>query len=307
MIGEAALSPSRTPRDAARVRTSSLRNAILVSLGALSSLSACGAKIGDEQGSAAGDTVAKGGSAPSGGTAGTSSSGGSDGSGASGATTVGGGASGATTVGGGAAGVAGSSPTDVFVCGTATPSKYPGVETCEQGGLRRVASVKCKNGLPRAGGGQCKSTSDTRNDCGSDADCTARPFGACWIYFPDQCVCDYGCETDDDCGAGFACLCESPVGRCVEATCRTGADCASGTCRVDLTEGCAHPNLLCATEADVCDGPKDCHASGQGSTCVRKGAAFACGAFCNVGRPLIGTRGAVVASLVIGEEHGGWS
>jgi hypothetical protein len=264
-----------------------LRNAILASLGVLA---ACGGETAD------GPTGSAGASGTGGSTAGT---GGST-AGTGGATAGTGGSGGATAgtggTGGSTAGSAGSSAT--FACATPTPSEqYPGIEVCDRGGLRRTEPVTCANGLPRPADVVCTAGNPgAPNECTKDADCSAKPYGTCGGGFDGSCRCTYGCLQDDDCGPGFACLCGSPVGQCVAATCRTNGDCPSGACRLDLGNGCNSASLSCASPADMCQGPADCSAGGL-SACTSDGAVFACGGGCVIGRPLLVAGTLLVASL----------
>ena len=106
------------------------------------------------------------------------------------------------------------------------------------------------------------------NDCLEDADCSSNvcknnPDGGCFCGAPD-------CTTDEDCGAGFACICGGIPGMyrnaCLPAACRTDADCASGRCLLSLSTGSDLPccdygdfgGLFCATPADECEDDNNC-------------------------------------------------
>jgi hypothetical protein len=73
-------------------------------------------------------------------------------------------------------------------------------------------------------------------DSGCDPDkCTEKPRGYCEAEAPGASgagpvSCHYGCVTDSECGASEICVCGDPTygGRCVQAFCKTDADCANG-------------------------------------------------------------------------------
>jgi hypothetical protein len=113
-----------------------------------------------------------------------------------------------------------------------------------------------------------------RVGCNADGECTELAGGRCVGGGWDSCSCVYGCSTDDDCGAGWACLCRgsaperAPVSRfsrCVPATCRTDADCDGYPCAVDV-DGCQRSQgLRCHGPGDECQSHADCP---YGSGCV---------------------------------------
>jgi hypothetical protein len=109
--------------------------------------------------------------------------------------------------------------------------------------------------------------------CASDAECAARPHGFCAPFsagLPPQTflTCQSGCVTDADCSGSQICLCGSPVGTCVEATCRTDADCGEGRCASSTVPGgcsfdtvrfdCQTPDDECVTDADCSSGFQKC-------------------------------------------------
>ena len=280
-----------------------LRTAILTSLGLLG---ACGGETnGGGTGSAAGAGSTGAGASPSGGHGG-GTSGGAAGGGAAGGGATGGGAAGGGAAGGGA-GTAGSGSggSATFACGLGSPSpQYLGIEVCDAGGLRRTAAVACTNTLPRADQ-YCAMQPSSAGACKLDSDCTEKPYGMCDLPYPGPCACHYGCLTDDDCGAGGACICGAgALGQCVAATCRTNADCPSGACRLDQSNGCGALSLGCAIAADACDGPGDCKTNGP--TCSRVNGVFSCGGQCATGRPLV-LRGAFVIAPLQQDADPHWA
>jgi hypothetical protein len=89
----------------------------------------------------------------------------------------------------------------------------------------------------RGGGGAATSAGAGGPDSGCDpAKCTAKPRGFCEAEFPGASgagpvTCHYGCLTDSECGASEICVCSGDPtygGRCVQAFCKTDADCTNG-------------------------------------------------------------------------------
>jgi hypothetical protein len=87
------------------------------------------------------------------------------------------------------------------------------------------------------------------------------------------------CSTDDDCGAGFACLCGflqglggATGGQCVPAQCRSATDCKGGRCLLSLgnpPKNCCtygHLGFFCSRSASTCRQGGDC--TGNGSACL---------------------------------------
>jgi hypothetical protein len=107
-----------------------------------------------------------------------------------------------------------------------TPS---GFELCTQSGdVVRASSQTCTNPYPPSNADSC-----VYGICTSDDDCQGAAYGACQLFgdFPPSCACVYGCTGDVACGPGFLCMC-APVDEgtiCVEADCRTDADCPAGS------------------------------------------------------------------------------
>jgi hypothetical protein len=130
--------------------------------------------------------------------------------------------------------------------------------------MHRARIADCPSLLPRASGGQCTSIGGAMAElpCAQDADCTARPLGACMLvpttHYPG-CGCVYGCTRDADCAAGQICECADPVGQCRAAACTDDSRCPAGSlcASADLGwGGCTFfppaRGYQCQTTADVC-------------------------------------------------------
>lgn len=199
----------------------------------------------------------------------------------------------------GSAGVGGTAA-NAFLCASPVPAgPYPGLERCANGALRRATVVACPNGLPREQPPlACRgSEGQLLGNCDGDAACTAKAHGYCSTGM-GSCFCSYGCLSDADCGAGKVCLCGEPVGHCVLAACATNADCASGSCLLDLGNGCGGESLACPAAADVCASRDDC--GGEPCTRLNASRAFVCTGQCISGRPLQVLGAPVLAKLAPG-------
>ena len=140
-----------------------------------------------------------------------------------------------------------------------------GFATCDDI-THRVAKVTCPNLLPRAQMMHPASTTTVEN-CKSDADCTAKAHGYCDHssgLIGSSWFCNYGCLTDQDCGAGFVCQCGDPVGACMptngctsDADCAPGKLCAEGSGDINQPGACAL-RLACQTSSDKCQTRADC-------------------------------------------------
>jgi hypothetical protein len=145
--------------------------------------------------------------------------------------------------------------------------------------------------------------------CAADADCTEKPLGYCAPSVGGQIdwmQCNYGCLTDDDCGAGYLCQCGDPVGQCVPAGCRSDQDCDAGLCAAWFGENVCGSSMAfaCQTPEDECNSLADCD-DGAGSCAFEEGHRQCrprSGVIC--GRPFLVRDRARVAGLVSG---GDWS
>ncbi|MBX2800604.1 MAG: hypothetical protein KTR31_23190 [Myxococcales bacterium] len=111
-------------------------------------------------------------------------------------------------------------------------------------------------------------------ECREDADCGDLGIGHCFMQTDKavrSCLCEYPCQTDEDCGDGFACMQRftgATVSTCEPVECRTNDDCASGECgRMRMgDDSCmfAPVTLVCREHSDGCRSDSDC---GPGATC----------------------------------------
>lgn len=179
-----------------------------------------------------------------------------------------------------------------------------GLEQCAEGIVHRVAPASCSSTLPRPEA--CQPTiTEPAAQCTLDSECTDSPHGHCGVY--DQivdCRCQYGCVSDSDCGAGQVCSCGTPVGRCIQATCATNADCGPGLCVATRFEKCDWGGgFACQRASDQCTVDADC---GSGELCALTDAGRRC--FQNdcpvPGRPFLVAEAARVAPVV---ERMDWS
>ncbi|HEY2901885.1 MAG TPA: hypothetical protein VGL59_14980 [Polyangia bacterium] len=197
------------------------------------------------------------------GVAGASGSGGASGASGSGGATAGGSGGAVADAGGGADAqtTACKTSSDVLVNGMPT-----GFATCDNI-IHRVAKVTCPNLLPRTQMAHPASPGTVEN-CKSDADCTAKAHGYCDYssgFTGSSWFCDYGCLTDQDCGAGFVCQCGDPVGACMPTNgCTSDADCTPGKLCAEASGDISQPGgtcalrLACQTSSDQCQTRADC-------------------------------------------------
>jgi len=163
-------------------------------------------------------------------------------------------------------------------------SQNAGYDSCAQGWTHRSQAQTCLSSAPRA---DYSCPAGVSNGCSVDADCTASPNGYCSTSLgAGGCYCQYGCLNDSDCGAGQICLCGDPVGKCVQAACRTDAECPGAYCATyDATAGCGGVSFACSTPQDACHSSADC-ASGY---CIlaADGHRACASPSCAIGRPFI--------------------
>jgi hypothetical protein len=156
-----------------------------------------------------------------------------------------------------------------FACNQSFPMKLggkpTGIELCAGGYHHRSKAVACTSQLPRERG--CGATSGY---CRKDEDCTANPHGFCrgrstrsWLV-PSRtipsgfCACDYGCLTDAECRPGTICVCDAPVGRCVESTCKTDDDCDPDMLCAESRSDSGTLRFACQKAGDECIKDADC-------------------------------------------------
>lgn len=159
--------------------------------------------------------------------------------------------------------------------------------------------------------------------CTSDAECSARPNGACVPIsngYEGVQRCIWGCDSDQDCITGELCrppgvgkdeygrarsfVAGSPDrgrGQCIAASCRSSSDCASGECGYSWTLGSCNigsERLACRSEANdscrtgaECEAYTDYIASCQGTTFTAGRGGFQCSYVSifqlSCGRPLL--------------------
>ena len=177
-----------------------------------------------------------------------------------GATSVGGaGAGGAGGTGAaGAAGFSCTNPNELEVGGVPT-----GIYACGEGYEVRQDLVTCPNLMPPKGAGGAPGD----GQCTSDADCPGREF--CQSY-PSGQFCIQGCQNDADCGPGFVCRCDDPIGVCEVASCATTEDCEPGAfCAAVHDSMCMTSyEYACQSEEDLCQTDQDCIDQETGDWCI---------------------------------------
>lgn len=180
----------------------------------------------------------------------------------------------ATTAGESSSGESSSGETGAPVCASIVPALQgftdppvpSGFERCDGGILHRAEPVTCET--PRTPN-SC--TDNTGGGCLTDDDCTEKPFGSCQqdmifggVLIGGTCSCNYGCETDADCGEGQLCRCAGDelglYTQCITAGCTQDSDCPPGELCGLAPDICASGGFLtaCTTPADLCAGDGDC-------------------------------------------------
>jgi hypothetical protein len=173
-----------------------------------------------------------------------------------------------------------------------------GYVRCADGAIDREAAVPAPTEID---GARCMGTEDIF-DCRTDDDCGVRPYGACLTYAgfdspSTYCACAYACATDADCGDGQICLTAGIVetgtswSTCVDATCVTNADCASGECGVaSYDNGCGYTTMATCRDPSVddCRVDEECPESYQTCASTWSDTRFGCREMdCAIGRPLL--------------------
>ncbi|APR81220.1 Hypothetical protein A7982_06567 [Minicystis rosea] len=192
-----------------------------------------------------------------------------------------------------------------------------GFVRCPDTSVHRVEVVTCD---PTISAPSCTGT-ENNITCTSDADCTAGPHGRCVFTavvedagLVTSCGCAYSCVSDEECGAGKVCVCggvlptDADWSVCANATCSTGADCATGDCALSTYfNGCtADVEVACRNPEDVCRTDPDCAGDGgQHLSCVMSEGTWQClGWTCVLGRPLLVEGRARTARAI---ARGDWS
>lgn len=145
-----------------------------------------------------------------------------------------------------------------------------GLVRCADGALNRVGPPTDAPGVP--GGSPCPGSTPSYGSCETDADCTTQDHGGC-RFFPGEptdgtCACVYACTDDSGCPAAEACAYVGALGdaetggACLDAGCRSGADCASGECGASFPEGFgfgdSQVGFFCRSAADTCHSDAEC-------------------------------------------------
>lgn len=171
---------------------------------------------------------------------------------------------------------AGCSRARTFPCDDPGPAQVAGKDTgfvfCTGGPVHRPKRQECPSKLPRAT--TCEATGENAgtSSCSTDADCKDAPNGFCRLGLPGPpptCGCGYGCTSDADCGEGNMCLCGDPVGKCVQASCKSDADCHGLLCtQYSFGPSCSIDGFACQNERDGCLIDDDCE---RGTPCLFDG------------------------------------
>ncbi len=160
-----------------------------------------------------------------------------------------------------------------------------GFATCSNGLVTRPTATTCESDLPRPT--ECGNDPEF-DQCASDADCTEQAHGVCSSGFDAGCYCQYGCVSDDECGAGQICVCGEFIGSCQTSDCTTDADCGEGhVCAVwHAASECGGGGFACTTDEDTCVVDDDCEGE---NVCTYEGGARVCAPLdgCAIGRPFL--------------------
>ncbi len=150
--------------------------------------------------------------------------------------------------------------------GFTDPPVPSGFEQCNGGILHRAELRACETPTTP---NSC--TDNSSGGCLVDADCKEKPFGSCQqdmifggILIGGTCSCNYGCQTDADCGEGQLCRCAGEglglYTQCIAAGCTQDSDCPAGELCGLSPDICAPGGFFteCTTPADLCDSNSDC-------------------------------------------------
>jgi len=149
-----------------------------------------------------------------------------------------------------------------------------GFVVCESGLVHRPTVGTCLGYQPSTAT-RPPSPEPDKDECTSDLDCTARPYGYCessLTYYsapvtPNRCA--YGCTSDTECDPGNVCVCTEERGECRTATCQIDADCGPHSLCTEYLGPCGYASgLACQTQADRCQLNSDCPQSPLYASCV---------------------------------------
>jgi hypothetical protein len=139
-----------------------------------------------------------------------------------------------------------------------------GFVACESGLVHRPTAGTCvayqQSAITRV-----PSPVPEQDECTSDLECTARPYGYCesnLTYYsgplmPNRCA--YGCTSDAECDQGNICVCTEERGECRPATCQIDADCGKNSLCAEYGRWCGGPaGVACQAPGDRCQLNSDC-------------------------------------------------
>jgi hypothetical protein len=196
--------------------------------------------------------------------------------------TQGGGAGKGSTGGDGGIGAEGGAPPIEHRCTQPISDSITGLVECSEGYQHRPTAKACEPTAERGAGGETGSTlprAKGTERCNpreagsggqggaSPADCAQFAYGYCEEFYGGDGgasgLCRSGCVTDDDCGDGYICICDSndsPTGgACQPSNCATDDDCGTGLlCASYEGTGCNPNGFACQTTQDTCQSSKDC-------------------------------------------------
>lgn len=152
-------------------------------------------------------------------------------------------------------------------CTSPALDQQTGLVTCAEGYTHRAKVVACQlqnsvgeggapgldpRDLPRADGTVlCDET---------PSKCAQYQFGYCDVGHTG--ACRSGCETDEDCGPGYACHCPATPsksgGVCEPTQCRSDADCQQGALCATFDGLCGRNGFACQSVSDTCASSTQC-------------------------------------------------
>lgn len=127
-----------------------------------------------------------------------------------------------------------------------------GFSRCSNGLVHRPSVEECPSDLPRR-----ERSAGEPGSCEYDTDCREFPHGHCDLTLPlNTRRCQYGCVKDSECEPDQICLCDTPVGHCVDADCRADHECSGGAVcgKYFPLPGCVHEAFTCQSRQDECAG-----------------------------------------------------